>query len=199
MEQVENEFTSSSFVMTDKVTEKDFTAARLKKLNTLLESGKTVALLYSIHCGHCHDFMPSWKDFRSQMGKKVNVIVLEATAVQHIMHGKDKKTSGKDWHTSLGKIIGAKKSDPHPAVYFPMIVGFFKKSSAKKVNRKEYSGDRSSEDLIEFVKSHVSIPEGGSKKASSQDVPSAPADPLAFLKINKQLDDILGKLAMRFS
>lgn len=184
------EFTTNAFVMTDKVTEKDFTPARLKKLNTILESGKTVALLYSIHCGHCHDFMPSWKEFRAQMGKKVNVVVLEATAVQHIMQKKG------EWHSTLGKIIGAKKGDRHPAVYFPMIIGFFKKST--KVNRKEYQGDRSPQDLMDFVSNNVKLPASTKPKTvkSAEKVEGGKiATPMSFQKIHQQLDDILGKMA----
>jgi thiol-disulfide isomerase/thioredoxin len=117
-------------------SEADINLQNLKKLENLTSQKNTVLLNMANYCHHCQIFKPQWEQFKSSMGSKVNFVEIESTALGKL---KDNK--------KIYKTVTPKDG----AVYFPMIIMYFKKGT--KSEKKLYEGNRDAESLKKFVDS----------------------------------------------
>ena len=178
-------------------SEADINPQNLKKLENLTSQKNTVLLNMAEYCHHCQSFKPQWEQFKTSMGSKVNFVEIESTALGKL---KDNK--------KVYKTVTPKDG----AVYFPMIIMYFKKGT--KCEKKLYEGNRDAESLKKFVDSKTKeakkltkvVVKKAPKKIQSV-VPEKPLNPkplnrqgsqpspsLSLFEINKELENILYQL-----
>jgi thioredoxin-like negative regulator of GroEL len=99
-----------------------------EKYNRLLKKVPCITLFYADWCGHCQQFKPEWRKFEKLIrDSDVNNEILIATVGE-----KERKSVDGD-----SDVLG------YPTVFYLM--------NGKK--QKEYTGPRSSDGLLEFLKS----------------------------------------------
>ena len=96
-----------------------------------LEKGY-VALFYSHNCGHCVNFIPTWKSLKKHLSKEYQFIELEQKGMQKMK---------EDYNITFNKIE-----------YFPYICIY---SPDKKEHIEYKERDRSEESLTKFIKSKL--------------------------------------------
>ncbi len=118
----------------------DVTPENMKKLRLLISNKNTVLLNHATWCGHCQMFKPEWEQFKTSVGKNVNVVQIENDALSVLKQDKQvyKRVTPKDG-----------------MVYFPMIIIFVKKNNGTSAEKKIYEGSRTAEDLKEFINGKI--------------------------------------------
>jgi thiol-disulfide isomerase/thioredoxin len=172
----------------------DVTASSLKKLNELVMNKNTVLLNHASWCGHCHVLRPEWNMFKDENVRKVNVVEIEASALEEL-----KKTDKKTY-----KRVTANDG----VVYFPMIMVFVKRADGKTSQKKMYEGNRTAKDIKEYVGKKVKAAapkktparlqkqEQQQKETEHEDHNQSIGGSMSLFTLNRELDMILKRLNM---
>jgi len=162
-------------------SEADINPQNIKKLENLTSQKNTVLFVNANWCGHCQSFKPQWEQFKTSMGSKVNFMEIESTALGKL----------KD-HKKVYKTVTPKDG----AVYFPMIIMYFKKGT--KCEKSLYEGNRDVESLKKSVNSKLKeskkidkkIPKTKSEKTLKHE-PFQNNKFLSLLDLNRELENVL--------
>lgn len=126
----------------------------LTKIEKSISQKDSVMLIHANWCGHCQQFMPAWEASEKAFAKaNVTQIDIESKALDKVQQHKkiEKKIRNKD------------------GMYFPMIIFFFS-TGENKTAKKVYNGNRSQEDIQQFVQKHqkkYAAAKGGASKGES--------------------------------
>jgi thiol-disulfide isomerase/thioredoxin len=163
----------------------DLTQANLKKLDKLLFKENTILLNHATWCGHCQMFRPEWDTFKTRVGKKVNVVEIESSALESLRNTPRlyKKAVAKDG-----------------VVYFPMLMVFVE-NTGKASSKRMYEGNRDAASLEAYVTKNIksspkvkeqkkkSLQNGGKKGTPSNLI--KPISMLSLSEINRHLDMLI--------
>lgn len=166
-------------------TKQDVTAQNLTKLNKLLFKENTVVLNHATWCGHCQMFKPQWDEFKQRVSKKVNVVEVEADALEAL------KSNQKVYKRIVSK---------DGMVYFPMIIVFVKKGDTSSSEKKLYEGNRNANDLQSYIESKVKVTKPSAKNIKKTKgnnlahMDSMKTSKLSLHELHNELDKILKQL-----